>query len=87
MIIYYHPRFQRSYRRLDPPIKALVTKQIAIFRSNPFDTRLDAHHLHGRLKKQWSFSVNRRYRILFEFLGRNRNEVVFLDVGPHGIYR
>lgn len=34
-----------------------------------------------------SFSVNSRDRILFEFVGKNHNEVIFLDVGDHDIYR
>lgn len=87
MIIYYHPRFRRSYRQLDPQIKAEVEKRVVLFRAGPFDARLDTHRLHGRLKRQWSFSVNKRYRILFEFMGKKKEEVVFLDIGPHEIYR
>lgn len=87
MIIYYHPRFRRSYRGLDKQIQAQAEESIALFRRDPFTVRLDTHRLHGKLKKQWSFSVNNRDRILFEFLNKVQTEVVFLDIGDHRIYR
>ncbi|KKU67993.1 MAG: Plasmid stabilization system [Parcubacteria group bacterium GW2011_GWA2_47_16] len=87
MTIYYHPRFQRNYRGLDEQIRTQAEESISLFQSDPFNIRLDTHRLHGRLKKQWSFSVNNRDRILFEFLNKSHTEVVFLDVGPHSIYR
>ena len=87
MIIYYHPRFQRSFRKLNPKTKAQAELRVKIFKNNPFQPILGTHHLHGKLKKQMSFSVNSRDRILFEFVGKNHNEVIFLDVGDHDIYR
>lgn len=87
MTIYYHPRFRRSYRGLDTKIKAQAEESAALFRRDPFNIRLNTHRLHGKLKKQWSFSVSNRYRILFEFLDKTRGEVVFLDIGDHRIYR
>lgn len=87
MIIYYHPRFRKSYKGLESQIKAQAEESIALFRRDSFDIRLDTHRLHGKLKKQWSFSVNNRDRILFEFLNKSQTEAVFLDVGPHSIYR
>lgn len=87
MIIYHHPRFKKSYYGLDEQIKAQAEKSVALFRSDPFNVCLDTHRLHGKLKKQWSFSVNIRHRILFEFLNKAQTEVVFLDIGDHRIYR
>ena len=87
MTIYYHPRFLRSYRGLDSRIKTQAEESVALFRRDPFNIRLDTHRLHGKLKKQWSFSVNNRDRILFEFLNKSQTEAVFLDIGDHRIYR
>lgn len=87
MTLYFHPRFRRSYRGLENQIKADAEKRVALFHIDPFDIRLDTHRLHGKLNKQWSFSVNNRYRILFEFLNREKTEVAFLDIGDHRIYR
>lgn len=87
MTIYHHPRFRRNYRKLDEQIKAQAEESVALFRRDPFNIRLDTHRLHGKLRKQWSFTVNHRDRILFEFLNREQTEVVFLDIGDHRIYR
>ena len=87
MTIYYHPRFSRSFRRLDPKTKVQAEARIAIFRDNPFDSRLKTHHLHGKLKRQLSFSVNSRMRVLFEFFDDEYREAVLLDIGDHNIYK
>ena len=87
MTIYYHPHFKHNYRQLDPQIKAKAEIQEALFRKNAFDIHLDTHPLHGKLKKQWSFSVDNRYRILFEFSNKQKTEVIFLDIDTHDIYR
>ena len=55
-----------------------------IFRNNPFDPRLDTHKLHGRLNGQWSFWITGKVRIMFEF---DNGDVIFLDIGDHGIYQ
>ncbi len=87
MTIYLYPRYRRSFKRLDAQLQKLANERIVIFRQNAFDPRLDTHSLHGKLKNQWSFSVDGRNRILFEFLNKKKNEVVFLDIGDHSIYR
>lgn len=87
MTIYYHSHFRRSYRRLDRQIKGVAEERVALFKHDPFHIRLDTHRLHGKLKHQWSFSVDGRNRILFEFLNKAQTAVVFLDIGDHRIYR
>lgn len=84
MKIFYHPRFKKNYQRLQTAVQTEAEKREAIFRDNPFDPRLDTHKLHGKLKKHWSFSVGRKCRILFEFYG---DDVIFLDVGSHYLYK
>jgi len=87
MKIYYHPQLRKSYNALPISVKSKAEQKERLFLINPFDPRLKTHRLHGRLKNQWSFSVDRNYRILFEFLDRARQEVVFLDIGTHEIYK
>lgn len=84
MIIRYHPRFKKSYKKLPPQIKLKAEAKEKIFRQNPFHSSLDTHKLHGKLKNQWSFSIDREFRILFEF---DKSDVILLDVGDHKIYR
>jgi len=83
MEIYYHPQFRSAYQKLSLSIKNKAEIKERIFRKNPFDQRLETHKLHGKLKKLWSFSVDDKYRIVFEF---NVSGVIFLDIGDHKIY-
>ena len=84
MMIYHHPRFERSYKKLSVAVQERAEEREQIFRANPFDPRLDTHKLHGRLKDQWSFWITGKIRILFEF---DNNDVIFLDIGGHPIYQ
>lgn len=84
MKIFYHPRFQRSYKNLSEKIKKKAERKESIFRKNIFDSRLDTHKLHGKLQNIWSFSVDDKFRIIFEFDG---SDIIFLDVGDHNIYK
>lgn len=85
MHILYTPRFQNAYKKLPIAIKNKAEKAETLFRRDTFDSRLKTHKLHGKLKNQWSFSVDRRIRILFEFI--NKSIVIFLDIGDHDIYQ
>ena len=87
MTIYLYARYRRNYKNLDPQLRKLADERIALFRHDPLNLQLDTHRLHGKLKKQWSFSVDQRYRILFEFLDKKKQKAVFLDIGTHSIYR
>ena len=79
------PHFQRAFRNVPPPLQALAKSKDAIFRSDPCDPRLKTHALKGKLKGLWSYSVDYRHRVLFEFLARDH--VLYHDIGPHDIYR
>ena len=84
MEIYYSSKFEREYKKLPRQIKLLAEEREVIFRQNPSHPRLDMHKLHGRFKKYWAFSLDHRYRIIFEFSGKNT--VWFHSVGDHSIY-
>lgn len=77
--------FEKSYKRLPKFIKKLAKKKEAIFRFNPFDSRLNTHKLHGKDRDSWAFSVTGKYRIKFIFLADDR--ILFLDIGQHDIYQ
>jgi len=84
MIIYYHPQFKNSYKNLATEVKRKAENKEIIFKNNPYDSRLKTHKLHGKLKKLWSFSIDKSYRIIFEFVGK---DIILLDVGTHGLYK
>ena len=71
MKIFYSSKFAREYRKLLLRVKKIAEKKEQIFRKNPFDPRLKTHKLKGSLKGFLSFSINQKYRIIFEFLNSN----------------
>jgi len=85
MKIFYSSKFAREYRKLPLRVKKIAEKKEQIFRRNPFDSRLKTHKLKGNLKGFLSFSVNRKYRIIFEII--NSNTAWFYSVGEHSIYK
>ena len=82
--IYYHPQFRRSFLNLPEEIQKIAEKRIILFKNNPFVLSLKTHKLHGKLKEHWSFTVKGQYRIIFIF---ENNDVIFLDIGFHDIYK
>lgn len=82
--IYYHPQFRKSFLDLPKEIQKAAKGKIILFKNNPFTSSLKTHKLSGKLKKHWSFTVKGQYRIIFIFEG---DSVIFLDIGPHDIYK
>ena len=83
--IHYSSHFIRATRKLTLELQNKTIEREKIFGANCFDPRLDTHKLSGKLKRSWSFSVDFHNRILFDFLPNN--EVLFIDVGDHDIYK
>lgn len=77
-------KFERSLKKLDILLVEKVVERTLLFKKDPSDPRLKTHKLHGKLKNQWSFSVDNMYRVLFEFDG---SDVIFLDIGDHDLYK
>ena len=85
MRIYYSSKFEREYKKLPKEIKKLAEEKEVIFRKNYFDPKLNTHKLHGHLKEYWVFSVNDKYRIIFEFA--EKNIIWFHSIGDHSVYQ
>lgn len=85
MIIRLSSKFVKNYRKLSNEIKKQAKDKEIVFRENPFDIRLRTHKLVGKEKECWAFSINYSYRIKFIFV--TKREAIFLDIGPHSIYK
>lgn len=85
MIIRVSPKFEKQYRRLSSRIKDKAKEKELIFRENPFNSQLKTHKLSGQEKECWAFWVTASYRIKFIFL--SREEILFLEIGLHDIYK
>lgn len=84
MKIIYSPKFAREYKKLPEKIKRLAERREIIFRENPSHANLETHKLRGRLKSFWSFSIDHKYRIIFEF--GDKGIIYFHSVGDHSVY-
>ena len=85
MKIYYSSRFASEYKKLPLRIKKIAEKKEQIFRNNPFDPRIKTHKLKGSLRGFFSFSINQKYRIVFEMI---KSDIIwFHSVGDHSIYK
>lgn len=83
--IRYAVKFVRNFKKLPIFIQKQASEKEAIFKKNAFDNKLKTHKLTGKLGNFYSFSVNYSYRIIFVF--EKENEVIFVDVGNHSIYK
>lgn len=84
MKIFYSPKFGRQYKKLPREVQLLAEKREQIFRKNPFHPTLKTHKLGGKLEEFWAFSIDYKYRIIFEFMPDKT--VHFHSVGDHDIY-
>jgi mRNA-degrading endonuclease RelE of RelBE toxin-antitoxin system len=79
--VFVTEEFQQRYQDLPKVIQKKAEKRVEIFRHNPLHPSLHTEKLEPKGKQVWSFRIDKRYRILFRFIGKNK--VLFLTVGPH----
>ena len=85
MRIYRTPIFKKRFVKIPQSVQELALRKEILFRENSSNPVLKTHKLSGELQGQWSFSVNHAYRIVFYYI--SGDEVLFLSIGTHEIYR
>ncbi|MFH1178329.1 MAG: type II toxin-antitoxin system mRNA interferase toxin, RelE/StbE family [bacterium] len=80
----YAPRFVRHFKHLPNELQEEALGKIALFKLDKNHIGLKVHKLHGPLAGLFSFSVNYKTRIVFEYI--SKNEIVLLSIGDHDIY-
>jgi len=81
----YAPTFLREYKKLDPGLKEEVKRKIEEFKDRGNHQKLGVHKLRGRFKDCYSFSVDYKNHVAFEY--REKNDVALIGVGNHDLYR
>jgi len=71
-------------KKLPNNLQTEISEKIKVFKDRKNHENLKIHKLHGQLKNFWSFSVNYKYRIIFEYVSKNK--VALLMVGDHDVY-
>lgn len=85
MEIFYSAKFVREYSKLDLKTKLLAESRFEIFTTDQYDPRLKTHRLSGSLAGYYSFSINHKLRIIFEY--DKNNDIWFLSIVSHDIYK
>ena len=86
--IHFTKKFGRTVNdvlQTNYPLFTEITEKITEFRDPKNHKRLKVHKLHGRMKSKYSFSVDYKNRIVFEYL--NKKSVVLMDFGDHDVYQ
>lgn len=85
LVITYSPYFVKNFRKLPLSVQKTAINQEKLFQKNMHAPSLKTHKLKGDLAGYYAFSVNYHYRILFVI--EPNEEVVFINIGTHSIYR
>jgi plasmid maintenance system killer protein len=85
MEVIYIPHFVRQFAKLNKELQNEALEKIEQFKKREDHPALAVHKLHGALAGRHAFSVNFKYRIVFQYL--SKTEVVLLAIGDHDVYQ
>lgn len=83
--IQFTPNFIRQLKKLPKALQQEAVEKIKLLEVDPQNNFLKTHKLKGKLKDRWSFSVNYKTRIVFQYT--DKQNVVLLAVGDHDVYK
>ncbi len=82
--VYFKASFIRRLNALDKALKEEAIEKITLLKNTDNHRSLKVHKLHGPLAGYFSFSVNYRTRIVFEYV--SKKEAALLSIGDHEVY-
>ncbi|MEK7173805.1 MAG: type II toxin-antitoxin system RelE/ParE family toxin [Patescibacteria group bacterium] len=72
-------------RKLEPELQNEVLVKVEMFKNRKNHSVLDVHKLKGKLSGSYAFSVNYKYRIVFDYI--SDNQATLLVIGDHDVYK
>lgn len=84
--VIFSKRFLRQFEKLEYDLQIEVREKIKLFKDISNHQSLNVHKLKGEMKRQHSFSVNYKTRIVFEYT-LSKKEAILLVVGNHAVYK
>ncbi len=81
MKVLFHSNFIKKYSKLSKKVRGVCDERMHLFESEPYDTLLNTHQLHGVLKGYFSISIKGDLRAVFRFL--EKDIVQFVDLDNH----
>lgn len=85
LIVSVTPQFKKMFSKLERALQEEALEKIDVFKDTEHHTALKVHKLHGTFKQSYSFSVNYKTRIVFEYL--DATEVILIAIGDHSLYK
>jgi mRNA-degrading endonuclease YafQ of YafQ-DinJ toxin-antitoxin module len=83
--IYFTKSFLKQVKLFEKDLQEEILEKIELFKNRDNHKSLQVHKLHGYLKDNYSFYVNYRIRIVFTW--KDKEEVIFMLVGDHDLYK
>ncbi|MBP9864586.1 hypothetical protein KBC54_04020 [Patescibacteria group bacterium] len=87
MEVAFAPSFIRALKALPLELQEEALEKIDAFQDIQNHKQLRVHALTGRLDGRFSFSVNFKTRIVFQFSSRKPKTAYLLMIGNHSIYQ
>ena len=81
----FKAKFIKQIHKLEKDLLEEVLEKIELFKNEKNHKILKVHKLHGRLSNCFSFAVNYRTRVVFEY--ETKVQVTLLTIGDHDIYK
>lgn len=81
--IAYLPKAVKQFSKLPKVLQDECILTIALLKDTKNHEKLKVHKLHGILKKYYSASIDRSYRIVFTY---ENNTIVIMLIGDHSVY-
>ena len=85
LTISFKATFVKRMNKIEKELVDEVFEKVELFKNEKNHKVLKVHKLHGKFSGCYGFSVNYKTRIVFEY--ETKNEVVFLDIGDHDLYK
>lgn len=85
--ILFKPSFIKQMNKLEKELAEEVIEKIELLKNPVNHVQLKVHKLHGRLSSFFSFSVNYKVRVVFEYTSKDKKQVVLLVVDDHDLYK
>ena len=81
MEIEYSRRFIKDFKKIPSSIKKSCLGRIDLFAKDQYHPLLHNHRLEGKLKDFYSININADWRIIFQYI--NKNKIYLVEIGTH----
>ncbi len=81
MQFFFKEKFNHSYKKLSPKIKARFKERRELFSKEPNCRILNLHKLSGKYDGMWSINITGDYRAIFD--KQNEEIIIFINIGTH----